>query len=313
MTRTPVTNPNPIFFGQYLLQAGIITEAQLQEALALQERYNQLLGELAFSRGYLSEDQIQETTREQKLLDLPFGVIALRKNFLTPKQLDDLLFSQIVATTHIGEALVELGHLTASDLGRLLSAYNLHEEDRQRKIEAGLRSLPQSSVIVAGIEALHRTFLRFAHSPTTIAGLNKPPLTDLSWTFLVWLETIDGAMVAMTTSLSEHNALKIAAKLAISETDVHCGLRCQGRNRLFFTIVKRYFAHLLKKQGIQVAQAGMRKGDVAASPRSASPLPPNRREDVRVQMVSPVGPIEALFFLSDWKRPPADAETEGNS
>ncbi|WP_028571903.1 hypothetical protein [Desulfonatronum lacustre] len=308
MTRTPAANPNPIFFGQYLLQAGIITEAQLQEALALQERHNQLLGELALSRGYLSEDQIQETTREQKLLDLPFGVIALRKNFLTPKQLDDLLFSQIVATTHIGEALVELGHLTASDLGRLLNAYNLHAEDRQRKIEAGLRSLPQSSVIVAGIEALHRTFLRFAHSPTTIAGLNKPPLTDLSWTFLVWLETIDGTWVAMATSLSERNALKIAAKLAVSEADVHCDLRCQGRNRLFFTIVKRYFVHLLNKQGIQVAQAGMRKGDIDASPRLSSTLPPEGRQDVRVQLVSPVGPIEARFFLSGWKQPVADAE-----
>lgn len=299
-----------MFFGQYLLQAGIITEAQLQEALALQERHNQLLGELALSRGYLSEDQIHETTREQKLLDLPFGVIALRKNFLTPKQLDDLLFSQIVATTHIGEALVELGHLTASELGRLLSAYNLHEEGRQRKIEAELRSLPQSSVIVAGIEALHRTFLRFAHSPTTIAGLNRPPLADLSWTFLVWLETIDGAMVAMTTSLSEHNALKIAAKLAISKTDVYCGLRCQGRNRLFFTIVKRYFAHLLKKQGIQVAQAGMRKGDVDASPRLSLALPPERRQDVRVQLASPVGPIEARFFLSAWKGSVTDAKNE---
>ncbi|WP_031388416.1 hypothetical protein [Desulfonatronum thiodismutans] len=309
MTQTPATKPNPIFFGQYLLQAGIITEAQLQEALALQERHNQLLGELALSRGYLSEDQIRETTREQKLLDLPFGVIALRKNFLTPQQLDDLLFSQIVATTLIGEALVELGHLPASDLGRLLKEYNFHEESRQRGIEARLRSLPQSSLVVAGIEALHRTFLRFAHSPTTIAVLDGPPLTDLSWSFLVWLETIDGTRVAMATSLSERNALKIAAKLAVSEADVHCDLRCQGRNRLFFTIVKRYFVHLLKKQGIQIAQAGMRKGDVAASPHLSSTLPPENRQDVRVQLVSPVGHIEARFLLSDRKQPVADAET----
>ena len=310
MTQTPATNPNPIFFGQYLLQAEIITEAQLQEALALQERHNQLLGQLALSRGYLNEDQIRETTREQKLLDLPFGVIALRKKFLTPKQLDDLLFSQIVATTLIGEALVELGHLPASDLGRLLKEYNLHEEGRQRGIEARLRALPDSLVVIAGTEALHRAFLRFAHSPTTIVGLDGPPLTDLSWTFLVWLETFDGARVAMTTSLSERNALKIAAKLAVCEADIFCGLRCQGRNKLFFTIVKRYFAHLLKKQGIQVAQAGMRKGEVDASPRLSSALPPERRQDVRVQLVSPVGPIEARFFLYGWKRPAADAETE---
>lgn len=307
MTQTPARNMNPTFFGQYLLQAGIISEAQIQEALAVQERNNRLLGELALSRGYLNEGQVRETTREQKLLDLPFGVIALRKSFLTPKQLDDLLFSQIVSTTHIGEALVELDHLSASELGRLLNEYNLHEEDRQRRIDAGLRSLRHSVVIVAGIEALHRSFLRFAHSPTTIVTIDGPPSDGLSWTFLVWLETMEGAWLAMSTSLSKRDALKIAAKLAISEADVRCGLRCQGRNRLFFTIVKRYFAHLLKKQGILVVQAGMCKGGIADCPRLPAALSPEQKEEVRVQMTSPVGPIEAKFFLSGWNRPIAQA------
>lgn len=318
MTQPSATNtskpiPNTIFFGQYLLQAGIISKTQLEEAIDLQERHNQLLGQLAHSKGYLSEEQVQETTREQKILDLPFGVIALRKNFLTPKQLDDLLFSQVVATTHIGEALVELGHLPPSDLGRLLNEYNRHEQDRQRGIEAGLRKLPESMVIVAGIEALHRAFLRFAHSPTSIVALDGPPADDLSWTFLVWLETVDGRWVGVTTSLSERNALKIAAKLAVSEADVYCDLRCQGRNRLFFTIVKRYFAHLLKKQGLQVAQTGMCKGSVVACPRLPETHLTTQPENVRVQLTSPVGPIEMRFFLSGWERPAVDAEQGGNS
>lgn len=307
MTQSSATNTgNPvsstIFFGQYLLQAGIISTTQLDEAIDLQERHNRLLGQLAHSKGYLSEDQVRETAREQKILDLPFGVIALRKNFLTPKQLDDLLFSQIVSTTHIGEALVELGHLPASKLGHLLNEYTLYEQDRQQGIETGLRNLPESMVIVAGIEALHRSFLRFAHSPTSIVALDGPPANDLSWSFLVWLETLDGRWVGVTTSLTERNALKIAAKLAVSEADVHCCLRCQGRNRLFFTIVKRYFAHLLKKQGIQVARTGMCKGNVADCPRLPETHLPDQPEDVRVQLTSPVGPIEMRFFLSGWKQ-----------
>ncbi|TVQ95941.1 MAG: hypothetical protein EA399_16835 [Desulfovibrionales bacterium] len=312
MNQTPASPSNAIFFGQYLLQAGIISEAQLQEALLFQEQHNQLLGELALARGYLTKGQAQEAANEQKTLDLPFGVIALSKSYLSPKQLDDLLFSQVVATTHIGEALVELGHLPAADLSRLLQTFNLTELDRHREIQAQLHALPQSVVVTAGIEALHRAFLRFTHSPMNIVAVNGPPTMNLTWTFLVWLETADGSWLAMTTSLSEHNALKVASKLAISQADVQCDLRCQGRNRLFFTIVKRYLMQLLKKKGVQVTQAGICKGGITASPRHSKATSPEPTEDVRMQLVSPVGPIAVRFFLSGWSQPDAGALSEEN-
>ncbi|WP_153306864.1 hypothetical protein [Desulfonatronum thioautotrophicum] len=312
MNQTPALPFNAIFFGHYLLQAGIISEAQLQEALVFQEQHNQLLGELALARDYMTVEQVRETAAEQKIMDLPFGVIALRKAYLSPKQLDDLLFSQVVATTHIGEALVELGHLPAMELSRLLQTFNLNELERNHEIQTQLHALPQSVVVTAGIEALHRAFLRFTHSPMNIVAVNSPSTMTLSWTFLVWLETVDGSWLAMTTSLSEHNALKIAAKLAVSEADVHCGLRCQGRNRLFFTIVKRYWIQLLKKQGIQVAKAGICKGGITASPRHSKATSPEPTGDVRIQLVSPVGPVTARFFLSGWSQPDAGACPEVN-
>lgn len=297
-----ISHPNTSFFGQYLLQSGVVTDRQLLEGLSLQERRNQLLGELALARGYLSTHQIQETAREQKKLDLPFGVIALRKKYLSPKQLDDLLFSQVVTTTHIGEALVDLGHLPADRLGRLLNDYMQLEQDRHREIVADLRKIPEQQVIIAGIEALHRAFLRFTGSPMTIMDLAARSTSARSWIFQIWLETVDGARIAMTTSLTERSALQIAARLAGSETDIRCHLRCQGRNRLFFTIVKRYIVRLLQKQGVQVARSGMCTGNVDACPHLLEAHVPDWTERFRIQMNSPVGLIETRFFLSGWKQ-----------
>lgn len=278
------------FFGQYLLQSGVITEDQLQESLALQARHNQKLGEMAVDRGYLSEAQVEEVTRDQKLLDLPLGVIATRKGYLSPEQLDDLLFSQIVDTIHVGEALVELGHVPASDLARLLNTFNTHDRDRQRLIEEKLRHLPHSSLIVAGIESLQRAFLRIAQKPTTIVSVYGSFATESTWTFLVWMQMESGTFIHMAASLTENNALSIAASLAPHRKKTDCDQCCLGWNNLFFTIVKRYYRALLLKENLKVVRSGAGRAQAGWEPRPT--------EDACVTLASPVGLIQVRFFFT---------------
>lgn len=279
-----------VFFGHYLLQAGKITDDQLQEALDFQEEHNQKLGELAVSLGYLTAAQAALAAMEQKNQDLPLGVILLRKGFISPRQLDDLLFTQIVSTTHVGEALVELNHLAPQDLARLLNEFNAEEQARQRLIAENLDHLPGSSLVRAGIEALHRAFLRFAHSPTTVLAVGETCVARMDWTFLVWVELQNRPGIQMTVNLSEKNAMRIGAKLAPSERHMHCTLRCLGRNNLFFTIVKRYLVILLARQGHAALRSGMRKGSV--------PNDGHRTADACVRLASPVGLIVVRFIFS---------------
>lgn len=281
--------PETLFFGQFLVRSGVVTESQLQDALSFQEQHNQLLGQLAVSRGYLTEAQVLDATREQKRLDLPLGVIAMRKGYLNARQLDDLLFSQIIATVHIGEALVERGHLKASDLARMLNEFNMKEQERQQLIASRIRNLPNSTFISAGIESLHRAFLRFAHAPTTIVSTHGSCTAQFNWNFQVWMQLGTGTTIQMITGLNEKNALKIASRMAVSDEDVHCCQRCLGRNNLFFTIVKRYFQALLTNQNHVVVKSGMRK--------AGSDMSFPQTEEACIQLASPVGPIEARFFI----------------
>ena len=282
-------SPSTIFFGQYLISQGVIDAAQLDDAVKFQHKHNRLLGQLAVEKGYLTQSQIDRIKTEQKNLDLPFGVIAVRKGYLTPDQLDDVLFSQIVNTTHVGEALVELGHLPPEKLGFFLRQYNHEQEQRLHSIENVLQKADASAFPVrAGVNALDRAFIRFVHEPVNIVSVDeKPGSCDRQWSFLIRIEMSSGRHQCIIVNLSESSALKVAGKAAQKDGGHKCSLRCLGRNLLFFTIVKRYFAANLLDHDYPVVRARMfRNKDTGAV----------KEECVRVSLSSAAGELEAVFF-----------------
>lgn len=54
------------FFGQFLLNKGLIDAQQLAKALTAQEVLNKKLGELALAKNLLSEKQVREILTLQK-------------------------------------------------------------------------------------------------------------------------------------------------------------------------------------------------------------------------------------------------------
>ncbi len=280
--------PSSVFFGQYLLNQGIIDSFQLDQAIDFQQKHNKLLGELAIEKGYMSEDEVDRSKAEQKNLDLPFGVIAVHKGYMTPDQLDDLLFSQIVNTTHVGEALVELGHLPPQDLGRYLRKYNQEEAQRLQSINQTLDKIDVDFPVKAGIHALDRAFIRFAHEHVNIVSVGEEPdSAGRAWSFMVCIEMRSRDNLCMEIKLSESNVRKIAGDSAVTKNGPGCGPRCLGRNLLFFTIVKRYFAAQLIHDQYPVDGARMlRKSDQDHSPENC----------VRIYLSSPAGRFEVRLF-----------------
>jgi hypothetical protein len=297
-TEKPLCPPTAqsYFFGQYLVHLGAITQETLQQALDFQRQKNQLLGELAISKGYLNQDQVRQVIAEQQRLDLPMGVIALRKGWLKARQLDDLLFAQVVATTHVGEALVELEYLAPAELAAYLNDFNTQEKNREALIAETFGRLSHSSLITAGIEALNKAFSRFAHEPTTIVSIGASCASHYKWSFAIHLELNDASDIWMEVSLSEQNALNIATSLAVSEHDALCDLRCLGRNNLFFTIVKRYFAMDIQDAGKSVMTAKLVKAN-RFTPRADQSC--RDANELCVLLASPVGIIQVHFFLSN--------------
>ncbi|WP_045216187.1 hypothetical protein [Desulfonatronovibrio magnus] len=282
--------PATVFFGQYLLSHGIISQEQLEDAIHHQQEHNKLLGCLAVEKGYMTEEQIVKTKSEQKNLDLPFGVIALRKGYMNEDQVDDLLFSQVINTTHVGEALVELGYLHPEKLGCYLREYNNRESERMQKIKNALEHVKWPDFVGWGIQSLDRAFIRFAGEPVSVITLDSPSEMESNWSFLIYILLSDGRKYYVSVILSENNALRIAGQMALNLDDTLCGLRCQGKNRLFFIIVKRYLVAQMKLNGYKVQKTGLAR-DSKELETWQSP--------VRVSLSSPVGRIEVDFYCED--------------
>jgi hypothetical protein len=154
------------FFGQFLLDKGIITKDQLAAALSHQERSNLRVGETALSLGLLTREQLDAILALQRVRDYHFGEAAIFLGFLRPEQVERVLSTQRSAHVKLGEALVSLGVFGPEALDRHLAAF---ADDQAPFLNAEVRSKAKDD------DPRHLTLpaaelaLRFM---TRLAGLN---------------------------------------------------------------------------------------------------------------------------------------------
>ncbi len=111
------------FFGQYLVERGAVTPAQLLEAVDLQRSTNLKFGEMALAMGLLSEAQVERVHNAQRGEDLPFGQMAVRLGLLSESKMQQVLTRQENNYLFIGRALVEVGALDEEALEQHLDAF----------------------------------------------------------------------------------------------------------------------------------------------------------------------------------------------
>lgn len=99
------------FFGAFLVERGLATQAQVDAAAAYQVRHNKRMGDYALEKGYMSPDDVDNILREQMHIDLRFGEMAEYLGVLTPAQIDEILAQKEEEDLRLGDALVALGHL----------------------------------------------------------------------------------------------------------------------------------------------------------------------------------------------------------
>jgi CheY-specific phosphatase CheX len=111
------------FFGQFLVEQGIVSRDALVKAIDLQDQKNLKLGEMAVSMGYITQDQIERAHNAQMSKDMKLGDLLVELGFLTLTQLEDVIVRQKNTHLYIGEALVQVGALTTESLQQHLSAF----------------------------------------------------------------------------------------------------------------------------------------------------------------------------------------------
>jgi CheY-specific phosphatase CheX len=153
------------FFGQYLVEKGLISREQLLAALDLQKATNLKFGEMAQKLGLLSEDQILRVHNAQHSDDQRFGDIAVRIGLLTEEQVQEVLVRQQDTYIYLGAALVQVGALDAEALASHLQAFKLDQEPyvvEAIEIPAGI---PHPRVWEAAADLTYKMLTRLANLP----------------------------------------------------------------------------------------------------------------------------------------------------
>ncbi len=161
---SPVTvayKPNA-FFGWRLVEKGVITEQDLDDALRLQAESNRRIGAMAVDKGFLTIEQVDAVFAAQKRVDMPFGSLAVEMGLLKQRQLDDLLFVHTVHCTHLGEALLMNGALSPEQFGEELDEFFQLERQRRQELGQLFQGGGRHALFEAMILTLQRLFTRFA-------------------------------------------------------------------------------------------------------------------------------------------------------
>ena len=129
------------FFGQFLIELGIVTSDALLNAINLQDKNNLKLGEMAVAMGLITPADSQRAHNAQMSRDMRLGDLLVEMGYLTLTQVNDIITRQKNTHLYIGEALVQVGSLTSDELRKHLEAF---KADQARYVSNGIE-LPLTS------------------------------------------------------------------------------------------------------------------------------------------------------------------------
>lgn len=112
-----------MLFGSFLVREGVISPAELEAALILQQERNPRIGRLARRHQLLCFSKICEIIEHQKKRQIPFGKAAIELGLLSQLEVDRLIEEQSSVHIRLGELLVELHVLSAAKLQQCLAAF----------------------------------------------------------------------------------------------------------------------------------------------------------------------------------------------
>jgi hypothetical protein len=165
------------FFGQYLIEQGVVDSDNIRAALKLMDEENRSLGELAEAGGILTSAEAAKVNAQQRYCDIPFGELAVEMGLLSEEQVEYLIGFQEQTRLRIGQALVRLGYLPNGRLLQLLVQY----ENEQTVFRIGNVSLPdglESNVMAATVlDLLPKMLVRVARIGVRIG--NQQPVADI--------------------------------------------------------------------------------------------------------------------------------------
>jgi hypothetical protein len=132
-----------VSLGNYLLKTETITKIHLEEALRIQQRGRQVLGELLVSMGLCSAQDIENVIQFQREVRETYrsgveklGSILIQQGKVPPPKVDEAVKLQSIGRQPFGAILVALGACTADDV---MQALDIQQKWRSRPRSPGDR------------------------------------------------------------------------------------------------------------------------------------------------------------------------------
>ena len=110
-------------FGNYLVQAGMLTSDQLERAFETQNKVRVKLGLIAVTEKLMTLEQSEEVNKLQAVMDKRFGDIAIEKGYLSSEQVSRLLGLQGNQYLTFAQAVTDNGFMTLKEFENAFSEY----------------------------------------------------------------------------------------------------------------------------------------------------------------------------------------------
>ena len=119
------------FFGQYLLQKGIISKEQLLQLLEIQSQVNRKIGQLAVESGFLLPKHVESILKVQKRINKYFGQLTMQMGLLDEQQITQLLDIQNKNFVPLEEVIIREGILPKEVIEKELTLFKTYDEGDQ--------------------------------------------------------------------------------------------------------------------------------------------------------------------------------------
>lgn len=147
-----------VFFGQFLLNQGIIDKETLSKLLDISKKTKVKIGVLAINSGLMTADNVNRVNHLQTKIDKRFGEISIDEGFLTDPELDILLSVQETEHLKISQTLIDLNIMNLEEVEASLNHYKTTYSLSNESFEA-LRDGKAKTII--------DTYLNFNQDPYT--------------------------------------------------------------------------------------------------------------------------------------------------
>ncbi len=159
------------FFGQYLLERGIISKNQLLHTIDLQKASHLTLGQIAINKGYLNAEDAKKINIQQQRKDERFGALAVSMGFMISRQISEVFIAQQNDRKFFGELLVEQAILSKSVLIKHLEEHSEIKKLSALQLDATIYAHPHGKLIADTINTTVRLFLRIIKMNVQVSEL----------------------------------------------------------------------------------------------------------------------------------------------